>query len=46
MSQVDELNQLIRLNKPILRPEGEENIFIIKTYNKFNIRGDYLYKLL
>ena len=44
MYQLDTLNQLIRLNKPIF--DFKENDFIIKTYNKFNIKSDYLYQLL
>ena len=43
MSQIDNLNQLKRLNKPIY--DFKDNFFI-KTYNKFNIKSDYLYQLL
>jgi hypothetical protein len=43
--QLKTLNQLIRLNSPI-RSQKDENLMVIKTHNKYNVKGEYLFLLI
>jgi hypothetical protein len=42
--QLKTLNQLIRLNSPL--KSEHDSLMVIKTYNKYNVKGEYLFLLI